>query len=82
MISYQDFIPQAVESFRQESPENAAFLETRPTIQSLSEALSEAFPDINLNLFGDIGNALKWAAIGIGALVGVYLIAKILGGKR
>jgi hypothetical protein len=32
--------------------------------------------------FGSIGNTLKWVAIGGAALIGLYFVSKILGGKR
>ena len=77
----KQFVTTKIDEQKQTSPEIEHFWE-QPVVGTSDIEIN--IPEIP-NPFGfldDWGNTLKWAAIGIGALVGVYLIAKIIGGKR
>lgn len=82
--SFEDKLSSQIDIWKSESETNKKFWETATlgtTDITLPDITFPEWPDIG-NIFGDIGKYVKWALIGGGVLLGLYLISKIAGGKK
>jgi len=78
----ETFMSEVITKQKLESPETKTFWEQN--VLAGSDIKIPDLPEIPnpFEFLGDIGNTLKWILIGGGALVGLYLVAKIIGGKK